>query len=398
MSFTVLDRREEFLLRKALALALAVTITIAGFPIGVAAAVMSRGFSPLVAVHIVRDASLPEAPAFYDDEFPQDAQGIRNARRLGGRTAFNRPALTTIDTLRQMLKAPNANADIRKVLSDAGIAEIGGPAGSVADTVINAMSSWPESPATEIANCDTLRPQEGFIAECAFQPGSMMKWMALRPNAPKDRTAGIVHNVRWAGAKPFSAFIFTATAGGRIYTFVVPKDCGNLALLDVVDAPPPPVVVAPPPPAPPPAPVEQPAPPQPAPPTELNCSAAGPNGEPLAGVIVRARDAQGNIVKTATTDQTGNCSFGFLSPGTYTVELVNPAGTVIGVSAPTTVGAGGNATAIVATSAVSALVLASSVGGVAAFLASTAGIATLIGAGALGVVAVTTGGEASGSR
>lgn len=394
-------------MRKALALALAVTITVTGVPVGVvAAAVISLGFSPLHAAHILADAYSPGAPEFYAEEFPQDAQGIRNARRLGGRTAFNRPALVKIDTLRQMLKAPNAQADIRKVLSDAGIVEISGPRGSVGDTVIDAMSSWPEASATETVSCDTLRPQEGFIAECAFQPGSMMKWMALRPNAPKDRTAGIVNNVRWAGPKPFSAFIFTATAGGKVYTFVVPKECGNLALLDVADVPPAPVVVvappAPPAPvAPPPAPVlQQAAPQQPTPPTEqsLNCIAQGPKGEALPGVLVRVRDAQGNIIKTATTDQSGNCFFGFLNPGNYTVEVVSVAGTVIGVSAATLVGAGATATAIVATSAVSALAIAAGAGGIVGFLASTAGIATIIGAGTLGVVAVTTRGDASGSR
>jgi opacity protein-like surface antigen len=77
----------------------------------------------------------------------------------------------------------------------------------------------------------------------------------------------VLHNVRWTGTQAFDAFQFSVEANGYSYTFVVPKICGNFALLSRAPVP---VAVAPPPPPPPapepePAPIVQAPPPPPAP-------------------------------------------------------------------------------------------------------------------------------------
>jgi hypothetical protein len=109
---------------------------------------------------------------------------------------------------------------------------------------------------------DTLTT--GNIIETSVTPGTHMEWMALK----RSGTPGLLRNVRWVGQQPFEAYQITVEAAGYNYTFVVPKVCGNLALVSrtaapVVRAEPPPPAPAPPPP---PAPVVQaPPPPPPAP-------------------------------------------------------------------------------------------------------------------------------------
>jgi hypothetical protein len=77
--------------------------------------------------------------------------------------------------------------------------------------------------------------------------------------------ASVLRNVRWTGREAFDAFQFSVDYGGYSYTFVVPKICGNFALLS--RAPVPVAVAPPPPPQPVPerAPIVQPPPPPPAP-------------------------------------------------------------------------------------------------------------------------------------
>jgi hypothetical protein len=110
-----------------------------------------------------------------------------------------------------------------------------------------------------------------------------MEWMAYRPNAPRgDRTPGRLEKVRWAGPAVFKAFLFRITSDDKIYTFVVPKTCGNIALMSV--SPVERTAIAPvptPPPTPPPAPRPTPAPtPPPAP------SAPTPAPAPPAAPVV----------------------------------------------------------------------------------------------------------------
>ena len=104
------------------------------------------------------------------------------------------------------------------------------------------------------------------VTDTTITPGSRFLFMALkRGGAP-----AVLRNVRWSGRDSFDAFQFRVTAGGYVYTFIVPKVCGNFSLVSKVaapvpSAPQPPPAPEPPPPPPPPA-YEPPPPPPPPPP------------------------------------------------------------------------------------------------------------------------------------
>ncbi len=183
----------------------------------------------------------------------QSTDGYRDARRLGGATSFFRPALTNSESVKRMAASAGIEADIRKVLADAGIPE-------TSDAVIKMLSGG--APTTSAGSCAEAMPQEGVMVECDFQRGSTLEWMSYRPNSGKrDRTPALLRKFRWAGPRAFKAFLFRVNSNNRTYTFVVPKPCGNLSLMSMVEAPRP---MATPPPAPPPAPPVV-APPAPAP-------------------------------------------------------------------------------------------------------------------------------------
>lgn len=204
------------------------------------------------------------------------SDGYKNARRLGGSTSFNRPPLTTQASLKRMVAKKGVPADIRKVLSDAGIPE-------TADAVLAALDG-PLS-AQKGLTCSDAVAVEGSMVECDFRPGSTLEWMAYRPNLRKrDPTPGRIERVRWAGRQPFKAFLFKVTNNRKTYTFVVPKPCGNLSLMSMTElpAPPPP----PPPPAPRPAPAAAPPPPPPPAPTPTP-QAAPPPPPPAPPVVVK---------------------------------------------------------------------------------------------------------------
>jgi hypothetical protein len=89
----------------------------------------------------------------------------------------------------------------------------------------------------------------GYVSDTAVAPGTHMDWMALK----RAGRPGVLHNVRWTGSQSFDAFQFSVEYNGYNYTFIVPKICGNFALLSrtaapVVRAEPPPPAPAPPPP------------------------------------------------------------------------------------------------------------------------------------------------------
>ena len=216
----------------------------------------------------------------------QSADGYRDARRLGGTTSFFRPALTNSESVKRMAATRGMEEDIRKVLSDAGIPE-------TADAVVKMLSGGART--TSAGSCSTAMPQEGVMVECDFQRGDTLEWMSYRPNIGKrDRTPGLLRKFRWAGRQPFKAFLFRVINDNRTYTFVVPKPCGNLSLMSMVEAPrptPPPApapapprpapVVTPPPPTPAPR-VEPPPAPAPAPPaTQVAPAAATVKGSPF---------------------------------------------------------------------------------------------------------------------
>src|SRR5215472_4565163 len=147
-----------------------------------------------------------------------------------------------------------------------------GPMHSVADlrAMVNANRTQFAN-VLAIAGLDNISSQvldtltTGNIIETSIAPDTHMEWMALK----RSGTPGLLRNVRWVGAQPFDVFQFNVEYAGYNYTFVVPKVCGNLALVSRTAAPvverrePPPPAPAPPPP--PPAVVQAAPPPPPAP-------------------------------------------------------------------------------------------------------------------------------------
>jgi hypothetical protein len=161
---------------------------------------------------------------------------IHEARQLGGPTAFYAPPLRTAANLKQMAARKGMADDIRLVLRDSGIPE-------TADAVLATLGA--ASASVKGGFCDEATPADGVIVECDFRPGSTLLWMALRPNIAKgNRTPGRLESVKWAGAKPFKAFLFRVTNDYKIYTFVLPLVCSNLSLMSVTEIPGEPVAVS----------------------------------------------------------------------------------------------------------------------------------------------------------
>jgi hypothetical protein len=74
---------------------------------------------------------------------------------------------------------------------------------------------------------------EGRVTETSVAPGTTIQWMALRRAGRPD----IVSDAVWAGTAPFEGFAFSIDDGLKRYNFVVPKACGNLALVSVTEVP-----------------------------------------------------------------------------------------------------------------------------------------------------------------
>jgi hypothetical protein len=155
--------------------------------------------------------------------------------KLGGTTRFSQP-LRTVDDLHAMVIA-NRSA-IRSVMVMAGYGDV------------------------------SAQLADGFsvseVTDTTITPGSRFLFMALkRGGAP-----AVLRNVRWAGRDSFEAYQFKVTAGGYVYSFIVPKVCGNFSLVSKTAAPVPtaPEPPRPEPPPPPPPPAYEPPPPPPPPP------------------------------------------------------------------------------------------------------------------------------------
>jgi hypothetical protein len=71
----------------------------------------------------------------------------------------------------------------------------------------------------------------GAVTETSVAPGTSLQWMALRRKGKPD----VLMNAVWAGKKPFEGFAFTIDEGAKQYHFVVPKACGNLALVNTTE-------------------------------------------------------------------------------------------------------------------------------------------------------------------
>jgi opacity protein-like surface antigen len=169
--------------------------------------------------------------------FAAATQGVASAqtretavRTLGGPNRFSGP-MHSADDLKAMI---NANrTPVTSALSQAGL-------GDMSDKFLDTVNG-------------------GYISDTTVSPGTHFDWMALK----RAGRPGVLRNVRWTGRDAFDAFQFSVEYNGYNYTFIVPKICGNFALLSrtaVVAAAPPPAPLPPPspepvaPPPPPPAP------------------------------------------------------------------------------------------------------------------------------------------------
>jgi hypothetical protein len=250
----------------------------------------------------------------------QPAAGVyHNAHRLGGSTSFHQPPLTTVASLKKMAAVKGMADDIRKLLREAGLAD-------TSDSVVAMLDGG--VPSVQGGFCSDATPADHVLVDCDFQPGATLEWMAYRPNLRKgDRTPGRIEKFRWAGKKPFKAFLFRVTNNRRIYTFVVPKECGNLSLMSVIE--PPRETTAPPPPPPPPPPAPPPPPPPArveAPPPPPVVSAAPPPPPPvkstpfffdvLGGKDRRVRPSAGTTTNdgTAVVANAGSADYAQCSP------------------------------------------------------------------------------------
>src|SRR5215831_18369193 len=200
----------------------------------------SRTFSPdrlLLSPASILQTRSPEAPSMLSrvlvatllltSASPVFAQQYENARRLGGPTSFYRPPLTDAASLKRMAERAGMPEDIRMVMRDAGIPE-------AADPFIAAIS---RGTSTRIAgNCSSAPPGDAVV-DCQEPVGSTYEWMAYRPIIRGKRTPARKERVRWAGPRPFAAFLVRVEAGDKLYTFVVPKTCGNVSLVSVGTSP-----------------------------------------------------------------------------------------------------------------------------------------------------------------
>ncbi len=119
----------------------------------------------------------------------------------------------------------------------------------------------------------------------------------------------------------------------------------------------------------------------------------------LPNVKVQVRNANGQLVATGTTNSSGSFAFTGMPPGSYTIELLDAAGNIVGTSAAFAVTAGATATVTVTAAAAGAIAAAGG-GGVGLFGLGTIGTIAVIGAAAaVTIIAIqATKDDASGSR
>lgn len=217
----------------------------------------------------------------------QSTTGGRETRvsTLGTTNRFSQPMHTVAD-LRAMVNT-NRN-QITHVLTLAGL-------GNISTQVLDALSA-------------------GDVTDTMVAPGSQIKWMAIK----RSGRPAILQNVRWTGRQSFEAWQFAVNASGMIYTFVVPKVCGNLSLLNTAAAPAPKITEAAPPPPPPPAPqppavviIQQPPPPPPPPaPAPVAPAVVRVSRKPwiATGFVGTSMDENLNLGAAAGVDQDVNNS------------------------------------------------------------------------------------------
>ncbi|MGH9319023.1 MAG: hypothetical protein ACRD3V_03925, partial [Vicinamibacteria bacterium] len=140
------------------------------------------------------------------------AQQYTDIRVLGTSNAISRPGPRNGEELKRIFQ--RNRADYEKVLRDA---------------------QWPGNPE------DLFRAVEADqFTEAQYPVGHTFEWMAVRKRGIAQPTAPI----RWAGSAPFEAFEIRFESNGQMHRFLIPKACGNLALVAMTPiAPPRPPIV-----------------------------------------------------------------------------------------------------------------------------------------------------------
>ncbi len=128
-------------------------------------------------------------------------------RRLGTSNAISRPGPQSGEELKRVFQTNRA--DYERVLREA---------------------SWP-------GNAEHLfrAVESGSFSEASYPVGHTFEWMAVRRRGVAQPSPPI----RWAGADPFAAFEIRFESNDRAHRFLVPKACGNLALVDMREVEPP---------------------------------------------------------------------------------------------------------------------------------------------------------------
>lgn len=68
----------------------------------------------------------------------------------------------------------------------------------------------------------------GRTEEMSFAPGQKFSWMVFRPKGK----VGIVREVQWVGKENLEGFQVSVLYDGKELKFYIPKECGNLTLLE----------------------------------------------------------------------------------------------------------------------------------------------------------------------
>jgi hypothetical protein len=78
------------------------------------------------------------------------------------------------------------------------------------------------------------------FTEKTLSVGTTFPWMLFRVS----NKVKVWENVEWAGTKPLDVFAFDVTSGTKIFEFVIPRPCGNIALAGMREVKPPPAPLA----------------------------------------------------------------------------------------------------------------------------------------------------------
>lgn len=135
--------------------------------------------------------------------FAQASDNYKTATRLGGSSRFDAP-FRNVAAVQKWVARRRAQQGITTVLDKAGVAQL-------TPTVIDILTK--------------ADPEQ--LKETEFQPGNTMVWMAMRRGGRAD----IIRNIRWGGKKPFVGYMFVIDDMVSTYTFILPKECANLALV-----------------------------------------------------------------------------------------------------------------------------------------------------------------------